>query len=68
MQVTHERDTTLRVFENRRQAWEIHRIHLVKRENYLQDQIEAGLVEIRHLDNLLHSIPRPAPSYPYMGP
>jgi len=45
----------------------MHRIQSLERENYLQDQIEAGLVEIHRLNNLLHSIPRPAPMYPEVG-
>jgi len=68
VQVTHERDTALRVSENRRRAWEMHRIQSLKRENYLQYQIEAGLVEIHCLNNLLHSIPRPVPVYLEVGP
>ena len=60
MQITRERDTTLRVSENRRRAWEMHRV--------LQDQIEAGLVEIHRLNNLLHPIPRPIPVYPEVRP
>ena len=68
VQITRERDTALRVSENRRRAWEMHRIQSLERENYLQDQIEAGLVEIHHLNNLLHPIPRPIPVYPEVGP
>jgi len=68
VQITRERDTTLRVSENRRRAWEMHRIQSLERENYLQDQTEAGLVEIHRLDNLLQPIPRPAPVYPEVGP
>jgi len=36
--------------------------------NNLQDQIEAGLVEIHRLNNLLHPIPRPTPVYLDVGP
>ena len=61
VQITRERDTALRVSENRRRAWKM-------RENYLQDQIEAGLVEIHRLNNLLHPIPRLEPVYPEVGP
>jgi len=68
VQITRERDTALRVLENRRRAWEMQRIQSLERENYLQDQIEAGLVEIHHLNNLLHPIPCPAPVYPEVGP
>jgi len=68
VQITRERDAALRVSENRRRAWEMHQIQSLERENYLQDQIEAGLVEIHHLNNLLHPIPRPAPVYPEVGP
>jgi len=68
VQITHERDTALRVSENRRRAWEMHWIQSLERENYLQDQIEAGLVEIYRLNNLLHPIPRPAPLYPQVRP
>ena len=68
VQVTRERDTTLCVLENRRRAWELHHVHSAEWENYLQDQIEAGLLEIHHLNNLLHPIPRPAPVYPEVGP
>jgi len=64
VQITCERDSALRVSENRRRTWEMHRIQSAERENYLQDQIEAGLVEIHHLNNLLHLIPRPVPVYP----
>jgi len=46
----------------------MHRVHSAERENYLLDQIEAGLVEIHHLNNLLHPILRPAPVYPDVGP
>jgi len=67
VQVTCERDTALRVSENRRWAWEMHRIQSLEWENYLQDQIEAGLVEIHRLNNLLHPIPRPVPMYPEEG-
>ena len=38
MQITHERDTALCVSENRRRAWEMHRVQSLERENYLQDQ------------------------------
>ena len=68
MQVTRERDTTLRVSENRRRAWEMHQIQSLEWENYLQDQIEAGLVEIHRLNNLQHPIRRPVPVYPEVGP
>jgi len=34
-QVTRERDTSLRVSENRRRAWEMHRIQSLEQENYL---------------------------------
>jgi len=68
VQITRERDTALRVLENKRRAWEMHRVQSVERENYLQDQIEAGLVQIRRLNNLLHPIPRPVPVYPEVGP
>jgi len=68
VQVTRERDAALRVSENRHQAWEMHRIQSLERENYLQDQIEASLVEIHRLNNLLHPIPRPVPVYPEVGP
>jgi len=68
VQITRERDTALRVLENRRQAWEMHRIQSLERENYLQDQIEAGLVEIHRVTNLLHPIARPVPVYPEVGP
>ena len=68
MQITCERDTALLVSENRRRAWEMHRIQSLERENYLQDQIEAGLVEIHRLNNLLHPIPRPTLVYPEVGP
>jgi len=56
--ITRERDT---VSENRRRAWEMHRIQSLERENYLQDQID-------HLNNLLHPIPHPAPVYLEVGP
>ena len=65
VQLTRERDTALRVSENMRQAWEMHRVQSLERENYLQDQIEAGLVEIHRLNNLLHPIPRPIPVVGY---
>jgi len=68
VQITRERDTTLRVSENRRRAWEMHRIQSLERENYLQYQIEAGFVEIHRLNNLLHPIPRPVPVYLEVGP
>jgi len=68
VQIICERDTALRVSENRRRAWEMHRVHSAEQENYLQDQIEAGLVEIHCLNNLLHPIPHPAPVYPEVGP
>ena len=67
MQLTRERDTALRVSENRHQAWKMHRVQSLERENYLQDQIEVGLVEIHRLNNLLHPIPRPVPMYPEEG-
>jgi len=68
VQITRERDAALPVLENRRRAWEMHRIQSLERENYLQDQIEAGLMEIHRLNNLLHPIPRPAPVYLEVGP
>jgi len=68
VQVTRERDTALRVSKNRHRAWDMHRIQLLEWENYLQDQIEAGLVEIHYLNNLLHPIPHPALVYPEVGP
>jgi len=46
----------------------MHRVQSLERENYLQDQIEAGLVEIHHLNNLLHPIPCPILVYPEVGP
>jgi len=68
VQVTRERDTALRVSENRRRAWKMHRIQSLEQENYLQDQTEAGLVEIHRLNNLLHPSPRPVPVYPQVRP
>jgi len=68
VKITHERDTALCVLENRRRAWEMHRIQSLERENSLQDQIEAGLVEIHRLNNVLHPIPHPVPVYPEVGP
>jgi len=68
VQITRERDTALRVSENRRRAWEMHQIQSLEQENYLQDQIEAGHVEIHRLNNLLHPIPHPAPVYLEVGP
>ena len=68
VQITRERDTALHMTENKRRAWEMHRIQSLERDNYLQDQIEAGLVEIHRLNNLLHPIPCPAPAYPEVGP
>jgi len=68
VQITCERDTALRVPENRHRAWEMHRIQSLERDNYLQDQIEAGLVEIHRLNNLLHPISWPIPVYPEVGP
>jgi len=68
VQVTRESDTALHVSENRPWAWEMHRIQSLERENYLQDQIEASLVEIHRFNNLLHPIPRPVPVYPEVGP
>jgi len=68
VQITHERDTAVRVSENRHRALELYRVHSAEQENYLQDQIEAGLVEIHRLNNLLHPIPRPAPVYLEVGP
>ena len=35
VQITRERDTALQVSENRRRAWELHRVHSAERENYL---------------------------------
>ena len=67
VQITRERDTALRVSENRRRAWELHRVQSAKRENYLQDQIEAGLLEIHRLNNLLHPIPCPTLVYLDVG-
>jgi len=67
-QITCERDTALCVSENRRRAWEMHRIQSAEWENYLQDHIEAGVVEIHHLNNLLHPISRLVPVYPEVGP
>jgi len=46
----------------------MHRIQSLERENYLQDQIEASLVEIHLLNSLLHPIPRPVPVYLEVGP
>jgi len=37
VQITRERDTALRQSENRRLAWEMHRIQSLEWENYLQD-------------------------------
>jgi len=68
VQVTRERDTALCVSENRRRAWEMHRIQSLERDNYLHDQIEASLVEIHCLNNLLHPIRRPVPVYLEVGP
>jgi len=68
VQITRERDTVLRMSENRRRAWEMHRFQSLERENYMQDQIEADLVEIHHLNNLLHPVPRPVPVFLEVGP
>jgi len=46
----------------------MHQIQSLERQNYLQDQIEADLVEIHRLNNLLRPIPRPVPVYPEVGP
>ena len=63
VQITREGDTALHVSENRRRAWEMHRVQSLEPENYLQDQIEAGLVEIHRINNLLHPIPHHIPVY-----
>jgi hypothetical protein len=37
-------------------------------QNYLNDCIEEGMVEIHHLNNERNPIPHPPPVYPDLGP
>jgi hypothetical protein len=43
-------------------------MHAAERENYLNDHIEEGLIEIHRLNNERDPIPHPAPVYPDLGP
>jgi hypothetical protein len=54
--------------EERRQGWIRDRIHAAERENYLNERIEEGFVEIHRLNNKRDPIPHPVPVYPDLGP
>jgi hypothetical protein len=65
--VTHHRDATLKLAEERRQGWIRDHIHAAERENYLNDRIEEGFIKIHCLNNERDPIPHPAPVY-WQGP
>jgi hypothetical protein len=67
-QVTRHRYEALKLVEERRQGWIRDRIHATERENYLNDRIEEGLIEIHHLNNERDPIPHPTLVYPDLGP
>jgi hypothetical protein len=65
--VTCHRDATLELAEERRQGWIRDCIHAAEQENYLNECIEEGLIEIHRLNNKRDPIPHPAPVYPDLG-
>jgi hypothetical protein len=65
--VTHHRDAALKLAEERRQGWIRDRIHAAERENYLNERIEEGLIEIHRLNIERDPIPHPTPIYPDLG-
>jgi hypothetical protein len=54
--------------EERHQGWIRDRVHAAERENYLNDRIEEGLVEIHRLNNERDPIPHSTPIYLDLGP
>jgi hypothetical protein len=67
-QVARHRDVAVELVEERHQGWIRDRIHAAERENYLNERIEEGLVEIHRLNNERDPIPHPVPVYPDLGP
>jgi hypothetical protein len=67
-QVTFHRDVAVELVEERCQGWIRDRIHAAEWENYLNECIEEGLVEIHRLNNERDPIPHPTPGYPDLGP
>ena len=66
--VTHHRDAALELAEERRQAWIQDHINAMEMQDYLNDCIEEGLVEIHRLNNERNSIPHPPLVYLDLGP
>jgi hypothetical protein len=66
--VTRHRDAALELAEERCQAWIQDHINAMEMQNYLNDRIEEGLVEIHRLNNERNPIPHPSPVYPDLGP
>ena len=66
--VTRHIDAALELAEERRQAWIQDHINAMEMQDYLNDRIEEGLVEIHRLNNDRNPIPHPPPVYPDLGP
>ena len=65
--VTHHRDATLELVEERRQGWIIANHNAFQRENELQEQLEELPVGYHQLNNRLFPIPHPILRYPSVG-
>jgi hypothetical protein len=66
--VTRHRDAALDLVEERRQARIQDHINAMEMQNYLNDRIEEGLVEIHRLNNERNPIPHPPPINLDLGP
>jgi hypothetical protein len=66
--VTRHRDAALELAEERRQARIQDHINAMEMQNYFNDRIEEGLVEIHRLNNVRNPIPHPPPVYLDLGP
>jgi hypothetical protein len=66
--VTRHRDSALKLVEERHQGWIRDCIHAAERENYLNERIKEGLIEIHRLNNERDPIPHLALVYLDLGP
>jgi hypothetical protein len=66
--VTRHRDAALEFAEERCQVRIQDHINAMEMQNYLNDRIEEGLVEIHCLNNERNPIPHPPPIYLDLGP
>ena len=67
MQLTRERDDTIRLAQTRNNARVMAEIRAEVRENELLYQFEEPQIDVHHLNNQINPIAHPIPEYPMVG-